>query len=172
LLRRPGRGRDGHQMRICCRRRYQIRLFEEDGYQVVADGRLADERAKDAAGFLETRFNLARIVIIVVAERQNGAGNGEPPTTISSFAVTRYCLALMSPQHSESQIRVGEFPTADRAFELAELIAFDLGIEIESQWSGWTVEVRSAQGKRLFAVPVTGGDCTGVTERPLLYGVG
>lgn len=80
--------------------------------------------------------------------------------------MTRYCLALMSPQHSESQIRVGEFPTADRAFELAEHIAFDLGIEIESQWSGWSIEVRSAQGERLFAVPVpVTGDCTNGSER-------
>jgi hypothetical protein len=53
---------------------------------------------------------------------------------------------------------VGEFPAADRAFELAELIAFDLGIEVDSKWSGWTVEVRSVQGHKLFAVPVTGGE--------------
>jgi hypothetical protein len=93
-----------------------------------------------------------------------------PPS--SSFAVTRYCLALMSPQHSESQIRVGEFPTADRAFELAEHIAFDLGIENESQWSGWSIEVRSAQGQKLFAVPVTGGDCISGSERLLVCDAG
>jgi hypothetical protein len=53
---------------------------------------------------------------------------------------------------------VGEFPAAARAFELAELIALELGIEVDGKWRGWTVEVRSAQGRRLFAVPVADGD--------------
>jgi hypothetical protein len=99
-----------------------------------------------------------RILTIAVAGLQGGAGSGAPPTIDLEFAVTKYCLALTNPQHSESQIRVGEFPAADRAFELAELIAFDLGIEVDSKWSGWTVEVRSAQGRNLLAVPVAGGD--------------
>jgi len=72
--------------------------------------------------------------------------------------VTKYSLALTSPEHAESHVRVGEFPGAERAFQLAELIALDLGIELDGKWWGWTVEVRSAQGRKLFAVPVTGGD--------------
>ena len=71
--------------------------------------------------------------------------------------MTKYCLALMSPQQTESHVRMGEFPMAERAFELAELIALDLGIEVDGKWWGWTVEVRSAQGRKLFAVPVAGG---------------
>ena len=72
--------------------------------------------------------------------------------------MTKYCIALVSPQRAESHLRVGEFPAAERAFELAELIAYDLGIEVDGKWWGWTVEVRSAPGRKLFAVPVTGAD--------------
>jgi hypothetical protein len=72
--------------------------------------------------------------------------------------MTNFCIALVSPQRAESRLRVGEFPAAERAFELAELIAFDLSIEVDGNWWGWTVEVRSAQGRRLFAVPVAGAD--------------
>lgn len=70
----------------------------------------------------------------------------------------KYCIALVSPQRAESHLRVGEFPAAERALELAELIAFDLSIEVEAKWRGWTVEVRSPQGRKLFAVPVAGAD--------------
>jgi hypothetical protein len=72
--------------------------------------------------------------------------------------MTKYCLALTSPQHSDSHVRVGELGVAERAFELAGLIALELGIEVDGKWLGWTVEVRSAQGQRLFAAPVAGGD--------------
>lgn len=78
--------------------------------------------------------------------------------TGTGLTMTKYCLALTSPQDSESHVRVGEFPAAARAFELAELIALELGIEVDGKWRGWTVEVRSAQGRRLFAVPVADGD--------------
>lgn len=72
--------------------------------------------------------------------------------------MTNYCIALVSPQRAESRLRMGEFPAAERAFELAELIALELSIEVDGNWWGWTVEVRSAQGRKLFAAPVTGAD--------------
>ena len=97
-------------------------------------------------------------LIIGVAEHQGSPVNGVFQTTSTEFAMTKYCLALMSPQHTESHVRTGEFPAVERAFELAELIALDLGIEVDGKWWGWTVEVRSAQGRKLFAVPVAGGD--------------
>jgi hypothetical protein len=84
-------------------------------------------------------------------------GGSNVVKTNAEFTVTKYSLTLMSPQHSECLVRVGEFPRAERAFQLAEFIALDLGIEVDSKWGGWTVEVRSAQGRKLFAVPVAGG---------------
>jgi hypothetical protein len=70
--------------------------------------------------------------------------------------VHTYCIALRNPTDSECRVRLGEFPDSERAFQLAELIAFELGIEADARWSGWTVEVRSLQGQRLFATPVGG----------------
>ena len=66
----------------------------------------------------------------------------------------KYCLALLSPQRAESHLRVGEFPVAERAFELAELMALELGVDVEKSWSGWTIDVRSPEGRKLFAAPV------------------
>jgi hypothetical protein len=71
--------------------------------------------------------------------------------------MTKYRLALTNPHHSESHVRTGEFPAAERAFQLAELIALELGIEVDGKWWGWTVEVRNAHGLKLFAAPVAGG---------------
>ena len=68
----------------------------------------------------------------------------------------RYCFALTSPLSTECHLRVGEFPNPEKAFQLAELIALELGIEADSQWAGWNVEVRSLQGERLFATAVGG----------------
>ena len=80
------------------------------------------------------------------------------PATNLGVTVTRYSFALTSPRHSEIRVRVGEFPGAERAFQLAEFIALDLGIEADGKWRGWTLEVRSAQGQKSFAVPVVVSD--------------
>jgi hypothetical protein len=61
---------------------------------------------------------------------------------------------------------MGVFPMAERAFQLAELIALELGIEVDAKWRGWTVEVRSAQGQKLFAVPVGGADGSRSNDLP------
>jgi hypothetical protein len=70
----------------------------------------------------------------------------------------QFCFALTSPRHSESRLRVGEFPSVERALQLAELIAFELGAEADGNWRDWTVEVRNVEGRRLFAVPVAGAN--------------
>jgi hypothetical protein len=101
---------------------------------------------------------LSSNLTIVAAEHQGNPGNGVLPATNLGVTVTRYSFALTSPRHSEIHVRVGEFPGAERAFQLAELIALDLGIEADAKWRGWTLEVRSDQGQKLFAVPVVGRD--------------
>jgi hypothetical protein len=72
----------------------------------------------------------------------------------AGFIVNKYCVALRNPTGSECRVRVGEFPDSARAFQLAELMALELGAESGARWSGWTVEVRSVQGQRLFATQV------------------
>jgi hypothetical protein len=66
----------------------------------------------------------------------------------------KYRFSLISPGRSESLMRMGEFPGPERAFQLAELIASELSIEVDKKWTGWTVEVQSTEGQQLFAVPV------------------
>jgi hypothetical protein len=44
--------------------------------------------------------------------------------------------------------------TPDKARQMAELIALDLGIEPDGSWFGWSVDVLDQAGRRLFSVPV------------------
>jgi hypothetical protein len=97
-------------------------------------------------------------LIIGVAEHQSSLDNGVFQMNGTGCPMIKYCIALVSPQRAESHLRVGEFPAAERALELAELIAYDLGIEAGGKWWGWTVEVRSPQGRTLSAVAVAGPD--------------
>jgi hypothetical protein len=45
-------------------------------------------------------------------------------------------------------------PTPEHAYELAELFALDLGIDEEDEWTGWSVNVRNAEGREFFSIPV------------------
>jgi len=95
---------------------------------------------------------------IGVSEHQNDLDSDGAHATGSELIMMKYCFALTSPRRPESRLRVGEFPSAERAFQLAELIASELSIEADGNWRGWTVEVRSDEGRKLFAVPVSGAD--------------
>jgi hypothetical protein len=66
--------------------------------------------------------------------------------------VKRYTLALMTPERTETQLRVGEFPQPERAIELAALIAAEMGLE--EGHMGWSIEVRDPEGARLHAVQI------------------
>jgi hypothetical protein len=46
----------------------------------------------------------------------------------------------------------------EHAFQMAELIALDLELRSEGEWSGWTVKVRNPDGKHFFSVPVQAVD--------------
>jgi hypothetical protein len=70
--------------------------------------------------------------------------------------VQKYCVVLRNPTDSECRVRIGEFPDSETAFQLAELVALELSVEADTRWLGWTVEVRSLQGQKLFATPVAG----------------
>jgi hypothetical protein len=47
-----------------------------------------------------------------------------------------------------------EFEQPDKANELAELIALDLGCSGDETWAGAEVRVHNAHGNRLFAVAI------------------
>jgi len=72
--------------------------------------------------------------------------------------MNKFFFDRVSRDRSEYDYRGLEFPTLEKARQLAELIALDLGIEDEGSWAGWTISVRSADGKQLLTIPVRAGD--------------
>jgi hypothetical protein len=66
----------------------------------------------------------------------------------------RYFFDLVGQQRSEYDYRGRVFSDSENAQQLAELMALDLGIEPEGEWSGWSIAVRNAQGQQFFSVPV------------------
>ena len=68
--------------------------------------------------------------------------------------MNRYFFDLVSQHRSQYDYRGREFPTPENAFQLAELIALDLGVEAEGEWCGWAIKVRNARGQQFFSIPV------------------
>jgi hypothetical protein len=66
----------------------------------------------------------------------------------------RYFFDLVGRQRSEYDYRGRIFSDLQRVRQLAELMALDLGIEPENQWSDWSIAVRDAQGHQFLSVPV------------------
>jgi len=69
--------------------------------------------------------------------------------------MSRYFFDVVSLENRcELDYSGRELPAADKAYHLAETIAFDLAIEADDKWHGWTVYVRNFEGLTLFKVPV------------------
>ena len=69
--------------------------------------------------------------------------------------MTRYFFDLVSQERSEHDFRGRDLPTLEEARRLADLIAIDLATGPEDQWAaGWSIAVRGADGRELFAVPI------------------
>ena len=66
----------------------------------------------------------------------------------------RYYFDLVGRQTSRYDYRGGDFPSLEKAQQLAELIALDLGLEPEGEWFGWAIAVRNAYGHEYCAIPV------------------
>ena len=66
----------------------------------------------------------------------------------------RYFFDVVSGPRSEYDYRGRDFPTADAAHQLAELIALDLGTDSDDKWHGWTIKVRNASGQQFFSIPI------------------
>jgi hypothetical protein len=49
-----------------------------------------------------------------------------------------------------------EFRNSQNAIEFAEAMAQFLRDSLTGEWSGWSVEVRNAEGKKFFSLPVGG----------------
>ena len=68
--------------------------------------------------------------------------------------MSRYFFDRVSGSRSEYDYQGRVLPTPEKAFQLAELMALDLGVADGDQWTGWTIDVRNALGKQFFSVPV------------------
>jgi hypothetical protein len=66
----------------------------------------------------------------------------------------RYFFDRVGRNRAEYDYKGHALSTPEKARQLAELIALDLGIDPEGPWTGWTVNVCNAQGQKLFSIPV------------------
>jgi hypothetical protein len=66
----------------------------------------------------------------------------------------RYFFDVIGQQGCAYDYRGRDFPTPEKLYQLAELIALDCSIEEEDEWCGCTVNVCSAEGHELFSIPV------------------
>jgi hypothetical protein len=66
----------------------------------------------------------------------------------------KYFFDLVGQDRSQYDYRGRVFAAPESAFRLAELMALDLNIRSEGEWSGWTIAVRNAQGQQIFSVPI------------------
>ncbi|MEA3072769.1 MAG: hypothetical protein QOD29_4215 [Alphaproteobacteria bacterium] len=66
----------------------------------------------------------------------------------------KYFFDLVGQVQSQYDYRGRVFPDLQRRSLLAELIALDLEMRGEGEWSGWRLNVRSAHGEEYFSVPV------------------
>jgi hypothetical protein len=66
----------------------------------------------------------------------------------------KYFFDLVGHGSSQYDYRGHVFAAPDKAFRLAELMALDLDIRGEGEWSGWSINVRNAEGQQYFSVPV------------------
>ena len=68
--------------------------------------------------------------------------------------MTRYFFDFTTRDRSLFDYRGDEFLSSRAACEYAEMIASDLKHRPDGEWSGWSVEVRSIEGKKILALPV------------------
>jgi hypothetical protein len=71
-------------------------------------------------------------------------------------AMKRYFFDLGRQGQSVYDHQGRDFESDDAAYQLAELIALDL--EVEGEWAGWAVSVRSPEGRSVFTIPVSNGE--------------
>jgi hypothetical protein len=63
----------------------------------------------------------------------------------------RYFFDIVSKTHAQYDYRGREFSSAEKAAQLAELIALDLEISPEGEWAGAKIAVCDQRGRQLFS---------------------
>jgi len=68
--------------------------------------------------------------------------------------MTKYFFDLVGQGCAQYDYQGRIFSVPEQAFRMAELMALDLEMEGDGEWTGWSVAVRSAYGQQYFSVPV------------------
>jgi Domain of unknown function (DUF6894) len=68
--------------------------------------------------------------------------------------MTKYFFDLVGQGCARYDYQGRIFSVPEQAFRLAELMALDLEMNGDGEWSGWSVAVLSAHGQQYFSVPV------------------
>jgi hypothetical protein len=66
----------------------------------------------------------------------------------------RYFFDLTRAEHSLFDYKGDEFTSLNAARDFATTTAQRLENKLSGEWSGWTLEVRCAQGTKYFSVPI------------------
>jgi CheY-like chemotaxis protein len=66
----------------------------------------------------------------------------------------RFFFDYTSPDRSLLDYRGDEFLSPDDAFDFAEATAQTMKSDLNGHWTGWSVEVRSAEGIKYFTLPI------------------
>jgi len=66
----------------------------------------------------------------------------------------RFFLDYTTQGQSLYDYQGDEFLSSKDAFEFAEATAQALKNSLKGDWTGWSVEVRNAEGRKLFTLPV------------------
>jgi len=74
--------------------------------------------------------------------------------TFKRLAMKRYFFDAVGEQRREYDYCGRHLKTAEGAFQLAELIALDYAVKGEDEWVGCSINVRDAEGQKLFSVPI------------------
>ena len=66
----------------------------------------------------------------------------------------RYFFDVVGHERSELDYTGRILPIPEITYDAAELMAFDLVVKREDEAIGWAVSVSSAEGRKLFSIPV------------------
>jgi hypothetical protein len=69
-------------------------------------------------------------------------------------AVERYFFDIVGRGRSELDYTGRILAAPERAYDLAELMALDVGVRREDETLGWAVNVSGIEGRTLFSIPV------------------
>jgi hypothetical protein len=70
--------------------------------------------------------------------------------------MTRYFFDLKTTEEALLDYLGQEFRSQQSAMDYAETIAYDLKHRLANNWSGWTIDVHDAAGRRFFSLAVDG----------------